>query len=71
YHRGARKAKAVRSQLDEINGVGEKRRNALLMTFGSIDAIRAAGEAALAAVPGMNAKAAQAVREYFDNEGKR
>jgi excinuclease ABC subunit C len=68
YHRGARKAKAVRSQLDEINGVGEKRRNALLMAFGSIEAIRAADEEALAAVPGMNAKAARAVREFFDKE---
>ncbi|MDR1068640.1 MAG: excinuclease ABC subunit UvrC [Clostridiales Family XIII bacterium] len=69
YHRGARKAKAVRSQLDEINGVGEKRRNALLMAFGSIDAIRAADKEALAAVPGMNARSARAVREYFDNNG--
>jgi excinuclease ABC subunit C len=65
YHRGARRAKAVHSLLDDIPGIGEKRRNALLMAFGSIDAIREADEIALAAVPGMNIAAAKTVREFF------
>jgi excinuclease ABC subunit C len=63
-----RKRTLVHSLLDDISGVGEKRRNALLTAFGSIDGIRAADMDALAAVPGMNAAAAQAVREFFDNE---
>jgi excinuclease ABC subunit C len=71
YHRGARKRKAVRSLLDEVSGIGEKRRNALLAAFGGIDGVRAADEAALAAVTGMNAAAARAVREFFDNAGKK
>jgi excinuclease ABC subunit C len=65
YHRGVRKSAATRSQLDEISGIGEKRRNALLMKFGSIDAIKEAKEGDLAAVPGMNAAAAKRVKEYF------
>lgn len=65
YHRGVRKSAAVRSQLDEIPGIGEKRRNALLTKFGSIDAIKDADEDALAAAPGMNLTAAKQVRAYF------
>jgi excinuclease ABC subunit C len=69
YHRGVRKSGAIRSRLDEIPGVGEKRRNALLLTFGSIDAIRKASEEDIAKVPGMNAKAAKAVKDFFLNDG--
>ncbi|MDR0356969.1 MAG: excinuclease ABC subunit UvrC [Clostridiales Family XIII bacterium] len=66
YHRGARKSSAVRSRLDEIPGIGERRRNALLTKFGSIDAIRNAEEDDLAAVPGMNRSAAKQVRAFFE-----
>jgi excinuclease ABC subunit C len=65
YHRGVRNRKAIRSELEEIAGIGEKRRNALLLAFGSIDGIREAGEAELAAVPGMNRASAHAVSVHF------
>jgi excinuclease ABC subunit C len=65
YHRGMRRAKTVRSLLDDIPGIGEKRRNALLTAFGSIDAIREADETALAEIPGMNIAAAKAVHDFF------
>ncbi|MDR2156960.1 MAG: excinuclease ABC subunit UvrC [Clostridiales Family XIII bacterium] len=65
YHRGVRKSAAVRSQLDDIPGIGEKRRNALLARFGSIDAIKAAEEDEIGAVPGMNRSAAREVKAYF------
>lgn len=58
YHRQLRDQSAVRSSLDEIEGIGPKRRRALLKKFGSIEAIRQASLEELAAVPGMNKKAA-------------
>jgi excinuclease ABC subunit C len=70
YHHGTRRRGAVHSLLDDIPGIGERRRNALLTAFGSIDAIREADEAAIAAVPAMNTAAAKAVRAYFDVEDK-
>ena len=61
YHRGVRGKKALRSELDEIPGIGEKRRRALLLKYGGIDGIRAATVDELAAVPGMNRAAAEQV----------
>ena len=65
YHRGLRTKKLQRSRLDEIEGVGEKRRNALLSHFGSIDEIAGAGVEELLEVPGMNRKAAEMVKRHF------
>ena len=65
YHRGVRRRQTIRSQLDDVPGIGPKRRSALLKHFGSIDAIRAADVEALAAVPGMTRKAAEQVKEYL------
>jgi excinuclease ABC subunit C len=42
YHRNLRSRNSYKSRLDSIEGVGEKRRNALLKRFGSIKAISAA-----------------------------
>jgi len=42
YHRSLRSKNSYKSKLDEIDGVGEKRRNDLLKAFGSIKAIKAA-----------------------------
>ncbi|MDR3072186.1 MAG: excinuclease ABC subunit UvrC [Clostridiales Family XIII bacterium] len=67
YHRGVRKSVVIRSQLDEIPGVGEKRRNALLTFFGSVEAVKEADEQSLLAVPGMNIAAARSVFQYFRN----
>jgi excinuclease ABC subunit C len=65
YHRGVRKTAGLRSELDEIPGIGEKRRNALLMKFGSIEGIKSATEEELAATPGMNAVAARWLLDYY------
>jgi excinuclease ABC subunit C len=54
YHRNLRGKGAVHSSLDEVEGIGPKRRQALLKKFGSIEAIRQASLEELAAVPGMN-----------------
>jgi excinuclease ABC subunit C len=62
YHRRLRRAQTTFSQLDEVPGIGPKRRSALLKHFGSIDAIRAASVDELAAVPSMTRKAAEQVK---------
>ena len=65
YHRKLRARESTRSVLDEIPGVGPKRRQALLRHFGSIDAIRKASVDELAAVPSMNRATAEAVANYL------
>lgn len=65
YHRSLRSKSAVSSQLDEIDGIGKKRRAALLEHFRSIDAVKNASIDELLSVDGMTAKAAQTVWEYF------
>lgn len=50
FHRSLRSKNSYKSKLDGIEGVGEKRRNDLLKSFGSIKAIKAASRAELAAV---------------------
>ena len=65
YHRSLRGKAMHRSVLDDIPGIGEKRKMALLNHFGSVDAIKAASAEDLAKAPGMNAKAAEAVYSYF------
>ena len=63
YHRASRGRGALRSSLDEIPGVGPKRKRALLKQFGSVDAIRKASVADLAAVPGMTSSTAATLKE--------
>lgn len=61
YHRKLRSQRAVRSVLDEIEGVGRKRRESLLKQFGSVEAIRRATLEELARVEGMTRPAAERV----------
>ena len=63
YHRTVRQRKGLASQLEEVPGIGPKRRQALLQHFGSIEAIRQASVDELAAVPGMTRKMAEQVKE--------
>jgi excinuclease ABC subunit C len=59
YHRRLRSKQSVASQLDQIPGIGPRRRQRLLKTFGSIEAIREASVEELAAVQGMTRSAAE------------
>ena len=68
YHRGLRGKALNKSVLDDIPGIGEKRKLALLNTFGSVDAIKQAGVYDLSQAPGMNSRAAEAVFEYFSGK---
>ncbi|NLT73503.1 MAG: excinuclease ABC subunit UvrC [Chloroflexi bacterium] len=65
YHRKLRDKDSTRSLLDDIPGIGPKRRQALLKTFGSLDRIRNASVEDLVAVPGMNRAAAEKLVEYL------
>ena len=65
YHRGLRAKSTSRSVLDNIPGIGEKRKMALLNTFESVDAIKKLSVDDLLKAPGMNTRAAEAVFDYF------
>ena len=65
YHRTVRQKNALFSRLDEIPGIGDKRKRALFDTFVTIHAIEAASVEELSAVKGMSTPAAKAVYAYF------
>ncbi len=65
YHRGLREKRTLRSALDEIPGIGPKRRAALLRCFGSVKRVREATVAQLAAVPGFSAGLAAVVSAHL------
>ena len=65
YHRRLREKKTLTSTLEEIPGIGPKRRQALLKHFGSFEGIRQASLEELAAVAGMSRAAAQQVKEFL------
>ena len=68
YHRKLHSK--ITSELDNIKGVGEKRRNALLTMFESIDKIKEATVDELENADGMDRKSAQNIYEYFHGSGK-
>lgn len=55
----------LRSELDQLPGIGTKTRVALLKAFGTIEGVRNASLDELARVPGMNAARARVVFEHF------
>jgi excinuclease ABC subunit C len=63
FHRKARTMRDLRSQLDDVPGIGPRRRRALLTKFGSLAGVRRATREELDAVVGP--KAAAAVIDYF------
>jgi excinuclease ABC subunit C len=65
FHRDRRSKASLRSQLDDIPGIGATRRQRLLKHFGSVRAVRQASVEELAKAPGMNKKAAEQVAKYF------
>ena len=65
YMSGVKGRKMIKSVLEDIPGIGPKRRAVLLETFGSIDAIRKASYEELIAAPGMTSNAAESVMEFF------
>ncbi|MBQ4529961.1 MAG: excinuclease ABC subunit UvrC [Lachnospiraceae bacterium] len=68
YHRSLRSKNQVHSILDEIDGIGEKRRKALLRRFKSVEHIKEATIEELALTETMNQKAAETVYAFFHKE---
>ena len=64
-HRTRRSRDLRRSELDEILGIGSKRKRALLHRFGSVRAVADAGLQDLQEVVGINHKVAQLIYNHF------
>jgi len=66
----AKRAKAIgQSGLEEVPGIGSKRKKALLHYFGSAKAAASAGIDDLVRVPGISRQAAQKIHDYFRSQG--
>ncbi len=68
YHRTLRGKEQVHSVLDEVPGIGEARRKALMRRFKSLEAIGNATVEELASTDAMNERAAEAVYAYFHSK---
>jgi excinuclease ABC subunit C len=65
FHRKLHRERNFQSVLEEIPGIGEGRKKALLRHFGSLKRIKQAAPAEIAEVDGFGSKQAQAVFEFF------
>ena len=70
FHRSLRSKTQVHSILDDIEGIGEKRRKALLRRFKSVENIKEAALEELASTESMNQKAAETVYRFFHSQDK-
>jgi excinuclease ABC subunit C len=61
YHRNLRSKKITRSILDDIEGIGEKRKRNLLAHFGSIEAIKRSSPEEISQVAGISSKLADTI----------
>lgn len=68
YHRSLHKNQSMKSELENISGIGEKRRKILLGHFKTVSAIAQADLSELENISGMTSKSAQAVWDYFHKE---
>ncbi len=68
YHKSLRNKRSLNSTLDEIEGIGAKRKKALIKAFLTVTRIKEATLEELENVDGMNKKSAQAVYEYYKNK---
>lgn len=65
HHRALRQKKGVGSKLEEIPGIGPKRRRAILTHFKTMEALRSATEDEIADVDGVTKENARAVYRYL------
>jgi len=68
YHRKIRDKRMHGSVIEEIPGVGPRRKRLLLRTFGSIEGVRRATVDEIASVPTMTRRLAEQVRDYLRDE---
>ena len=65
YHRKLRSKNISESSLDDIAGIGQKRKINILKEFGTIDKVKEASIEELAKIDGMNKKTAENVYNYY------
>lgn len=68
YHKALRAKGMFSSVLDEIEGVGEKRKQALLKAFGEIENIKKASVEDLVNLPEINEKVAKRIIAFFESK---
>ncbi len=68
YHRSLRSKKMFKSELDDVKGIGEKRKRELFKHFHTIDNIKKASIEELTKVKGMNRRVAEDLYGHFRNE---
>jgi excinuclease ABC subunit C len=66
-HRKKRSKSITRSMIDEVEGIGAKRKSDLLKYFGSVDDIAEATIDDLQKVDGISKKTAEKIYSYFHN----
>ena len=69
YHRDVRGKRALRSELDEVAGIGPGRKRVLLKRFGSVRRIREASVDEVAATPGISRDLAERLKAHLAREG--
>lgn len=65
YQRSLRQREGLVSILEELPGIGPKKKKALLRELGSLRAVRGASVERLAAVPGVSARDAETIHRFF------
>lgn len=63
YHRKVRDKEMTKSKLDDITGIGEKKRTELLKKFGNVKKIKEAKIEEIAEIKGINLKLAQKIKD--------
>jgi excinuclease ABC subunit C len=66
YNAQLRIKRISESVLDEFPGIGERRKQALLKKFGSVQRLRTATLEQIAAVPGFGGKAAKELKKFLE-----
>lgn len=67
YHSKLRNRRIKESVLDDIEGIGDSKKKALLVRFGSIDRIKKASEEQIALTKGIGYKMAKLIKQYLGN----
>lgn len=65
YHRSIRNKNMIKSELDDIKGIGEKRKMAIFNKFGSISNLKNSTVEEISKLPGFNRKIAEEILNYF------
>jgi len=66
FHTMTRNKRFIRSALDDVPGIGPKKRDRLLTTFGSVKDLLAAGDEEISEVPGISSRDVLRIRAHFE-----